>query len=281
MKIFLTSLASPFLCTGLLLAQSSATTPMNSGTSAAQSNMSQSTSQMTGGQSWTGLLVAAECNAASGSTSSSHMQSGSADRIADETSSMRTTTPKHETNTTYEQSVNQADRNSTASTAASQTQTSNTQTSNSSTANETSDQTMSRRTNERNNPQTSRAQTSDNQTANDMSNETMSRRTSDRNGNQRSTTQMAQNMNTQDTGWQEAQRVAGNMPDSCRITENTTSYALRLPDGRVMRFDDASNTKIRQQLQSTDRVKGQMKIFRVVVKGTASGDTISLDSIQI
>lgn len=279
MKIFLTSLAAPVLGAGLLLAQSSATTPTNSGTSAAQSNMNQSTTPITGGQSWTGLLVAGDCSAMGGSANGSQMQSGAADRIANETSSMRTTTPKHETNTTYEQSVNQADRNSTASTASSQT---STQSSNSnSTANETSDQTMSRRTNERNNPQTSRAQTSDNPTANDMSDQTMSRRTSDRNGNESSTTQMAQNTNAQDTGWQEAQRVAGNMPDSCRISDNTTSYSLRLPDGRVMHFDDASNTKIRQQLQSTDRVKGQRKIFRVVVKGTASGDTISLDSIQI
>lgn len=86
---------------------------------------------------------------------------------------------------------------------------------------------------------------------------------------------------SEDQGWAHAQEVASQMPDSCRITTGTTAYALRLHDGRIVRFDDASNAKIQQQLQSVGRLAHQKKIFRVVVKGTMEGDTISLDSIRI
>jgi hypothetical protein len=70
------------------------------------------------------------------------------------------------------------------------------------------------------------------------------------------------------------------MPDACRITTATSNFALRTPDGRVYVFDDASNARIREQLNG--RVAAhEMKIFRVVVRGNLQGQTLTLDSIQL
>jgi hypothetical protein len=132
-----------------------------------------------GTQTWTGVLVAATC------------ETNSADRVSDMTAAKKTSA--HETSTTYEESVNQSDRNSVSSSAASSTA-----------------------------------------------------------------------------------PPAGAHADNCRISDSTSSYALRLADGRLLRFDDAGNAKIRQRLQSK-----QTKTGRVDVKGKMQGDTIKLDSIHI
>lgn len=67
---------------------------------------------------------------------------------------------------------------------------------------------------------------------------------------------------------------------SCRISDQTTAFALRLSDGRLVRFDDASNTRIAKQLQSGGRNK-KNKTYRAKVKGTMSGETIGLESLHI
>lgn len=75
--------------------------------------------------------------------------------------------------------------------------------------------------------------------------------------------------------------VAKNMDNSCRIGAQTTAFSLRLSDGRLVRFDEASNARIAQQLQSGDRLKHKTKIFRAKVKGSMQGDTISIDNLKI
>ncbi len=93
-----------------------------------------------------------------------------------------------------------------------------------------------------------------------------------------------------------ANRVAGNsaagsaendvdairgMSAGCRVAQNTKAFALRMTDGSVVKFDDASNTKIAQQLQSGDRLQHKTKIFRVKVKGSLHAGAIAADTVQI
>ena len=153
MRILVTVVGTTLLCSGLVRAQ--------------------------GTKTWTGVLVAASCDA------------NSADRVSDMTAAKKTSA--HETNTTYEEGVNQSDRNAVSSSAASAT------------------------------PPATASGT-----------------------------------------------------DDCRLSDATSSYALRLPDGRVLRFDDAGNAKIRQRLQSK-----QVKAVRIEVKGKMQGDTLKVDSIHI
>jgi len=153
MRILVTVVGATLLCSGLVRAQ--------------------------GTKTWTGVLVAANCD------------SNSADRVSDMTAPKKASA--HETNTTYEEGVNQSDRNSVSSSAATAT------------------------------PPPAAAS------------------------------------------------------DNCRLSDATSSYALRLADGRTLRFDDAGNAKIRQRLQSMR----QMKTVRIEVKGKMQGDTLKVDSIHI
>lgn len=212
-------------------------------TTAPNNNMPSTTAQ-SNLQSYTGLLVASGCDASGAMSSNSAMNSNNVKGASDRMSSdtmPAKTTPGHETSTTYEQTVNQADRNSTTSSSA--------------------------------------TATSSNRTMNNTSSNSTS-------SNSANSAEVARNNNSgqssvQDQRWEHAQRVAHNLPDSCRISDNTSSFALLMPGGRLVRLDDASNTKVRQELQSSDRVKSGKKIFRVVVKGTLQGDTLSMDSIQM
>jgi hypothetical protein len=80
--------------------------------------------------------------------------------------------------------------------------------------------------------------------------------------------------------WDEAKTMASQMGPSCHISPTTSSFALRLSDGRVIPFDSASNAKIADQVRS--RVSdSSSKIFRAVVKGTMTGNTISADSVRL
>jgi len=79
---------------------------------------------------------------------------------------------------------------------------------------------------------------------------------------------------------EQAKMVASHLGPTCHIGVNTSAFELRLPDGTLMSFDAASNSKIADQIHN--RVHGNVtKIFRVVVKGTADGNTISLDSMGL
>ncbi len=75
--------------------------------------------------------------------------------------------------------------------------------------------------------------------------------------------------------------IAKGMDPRCRIGQTTSAFALRLADGSLVKFDEASNTKIAQQLQSGDRVQHKTKIFRAKVKGSMQDGAISANSIQM
>jgi hypothetical protein len=81
--------------------------------------------------------------------------------------------------------------------------------------------------------------------------------------------------------WIAAEKIAGNMDKTCHISSQTTSFAIRLPDGRMIPFYETSNSKIASQIQSTNRLGGKTKIFRVIVTGSMQGDRIRLESLKL
>ena len=244
MKGILCTLGAPLFCAGVMLAQ----TPTESQTPMPQSttNSGMQNGTQTGQGSWVGLLVASSCSADNGNMSRA---TNSADRMSNMTATPGAT-PQHESNTTHQEEVSQADRNNTGSNAANTASNRTTE----GQATRTADETASR--------------TSTTAGENSSTADTMAQNTNGNGGNG-------------GNGWARAQRVASQMPDSCRITTSTSTFALRLRDGRMVRFDDASNAKIQQQLQSRGNLEHSKKIFRVVVKGNMQGDTIALDSIQM
>lgn len=75
--------------------------------------------------------------------------------------------------------------------------------------------------------------------------------------------------------------LAKTLDSSCRIGTGTSAFALRLNDGKLVKFDEASNAKISQQVQTGDRLKHKTKVFRAKVQGKMEGDSIRLDSIKM
>ncbi len=73
----------------------------------------------------------------------------------------------------------------------------------------------------------------------------------------------------------------GNWDRTCFISPSSTSFVLQLQDGRTVRLDDASNQMVTNRLQSTGRVQSTNKIFRVRVHGTMDGDVLHVTDIQI
>lgn len=69
----------------------------------------------------------------------------------------------------------------------------------------------------------------------------------------------------------------------CPVTTSTTSFGLMTSDGRYIRFDDPSNTKIVQTVKSNkdwNRYMNEHQPLRVRVVGTPNGDVVVLESIQ-
>ena len=69
----------------------------------------------------------------------------------------------------------------------------------------------------------------------------------------------------------------------CPVTTTTTSFGLLTPDGKFVRFDDPSNTKIVEIVKSNkawNRAMEGKRPVQVRVVGTANGDTIVMESIK-
>ena len=69
----------------------------------------------------------------------------------------------------------------------------------------------------------------------------------------------------------------------CPVTTSTTTFGLLTSDGKFVRFDNPSNTKIIEMVKSNRAWKREMegkKPVTVRVVGTANGDTIVLESIK-
>ena len=72
-----------------------------------------------------------------------------------------------------------------------------------------------------------------------------------------------------------------NWEKSCFVSPSTSTFVLRMPDGRTIRLDDASNQMVVERLQSTGRVQSTNKLFRARVHGTMDGDVLHITDLQI
>jgi len=69
----------------------------------------------------------------------------------------------------------------------------------------------------------------------------------------------------------------------CPVTTTTTSFGLITPEGKFVRFDEPSNTKVVEVVKSNKAWKREMegkKPVRVRVVGTANGDVVLIESIK-
>jgi hypothetical protein len=65
---------------------------------------------------------------------------------------------------------------------------------------------------------------------------------------------------------------------NCPVSSTTTSFGIMTPEGKFVRFDDTSNTRIVEVVKKNK--KWEKNNPRVRVVGKANGDVIVLDSIR-
>jgi len=68
----------------------------------------------------------------------------------------------------------------------------------------------------------------------------------------------------------------------CPITNTTTNFGLMTSDGKFVRFDEPSNTRVVQVMKSKkwDKLMEEHKPVNVRVTGTANGDVVVIKEIQ-
>jgi|SRR5258706_9264232 hypothetical protein len=69
----------------------------------------------------------------------------------------------------------------------------------------------------------------------------------------------------------------------CPVTTTTTTFALQTPDGKFVRFDDPSNTRIVEVVKGNkvwSKSINDRKPIRVRVVGTPNGEVVVMDSIR-
>ena len=70
---------------------------------------------------------------------------------------------------------------------------------------------------------------------------------------------------------------------SCPVTTSTTSFGLITSDGQFVRFDEASNAKVSQELKTNNKwtkdVNGGKQIS-AKVRGTMMGDSLQVESVK-
>ena len=69
----------------------------------------------------------------------------------------------------------------------------------------------------------------------------------------------------------------------CPVTTTTTTFGLQTPDGRFVRFDDPSNTRIIELVKSRKDWKNYIdgrKPVKVRVVGSPDGEVVVMKSIQ-
>jgi hypothetical protein len=68
----------------------------------------------------------------------------------------------------------------------------------------------------------------------------------------------------------------------CPITTSTTSFGLMTSDGKFVKFDQPSNTRVIQVMKSKkwDKLMEERKPVNVRVLGTANGDVVVIKEIQ-
>ena len=71
--------------------------------------------------------------------------------------------------------------------------------------------------------------------------------------------------------------------NECPVTTTTTTFGLITPEGKYVRFDDASNNKVIEVVKSNKEWKREMegkKPVRVRVIGSPNGDMVVVESIK-
>jgi len=69
----------------------------------------------------------------------------------------------------------------------------------------------------------------------------------------------------------------------CPVTQQTSAFGLMTSDGKFVRFDDPSNTRIIEMVKKNkgwSQSMSDQKPIRVRVVGTPHGDVVVLDSIR-
>ncbi len=84
-----------------------------------------------------------------------------------------------------------------------------------------------------------------------------------------------------DAGFTAARKQASSLPSSCGVMSNTREFALLLPDGKAVPFDDVANNSIVKQLQGRSGDSGKGVFLRVRVTGKMQNGRIALDSIRM
>jgi hypothetical protein len=80
-----------------------------------------------------------------------------------------------------------------------------------------------------------------------------------------------------DPAWAKAKRQARALASGCKVDSNTLSFALLLPDGKMLRFDDLANSAIAKRMEAGKSAT----IYRVQVVGKLENGMVALDSIQM
>jgi hypothetical protein len=94
---------------------------------------------------------------------------------------------------------------------------------------------------------------------------------------ERSTTKPDENTTKTETRHSTTERV------DCPVTTTTTAFGLMTSDGKFVRFDDPSNTKVVEIVKSNKRWGDAMtrhEPVKVRVVGTRNGDVVVVDRIQ-
>jgi hypothetical protein len=84
----------------------------------------------------------------------------------------------------------------------------------------------------------------------------------------------------QDRTWPQARKQAAALDSACRVGAGTNQFALLLPDGRKIPFDERGNETIMKQLAATHGGVAKPTIFRVAVAGKLEQGRIAVDTVR-
>lgn len=84
-----------------------------------------------------------------------------------------------------------------------------------------------------------------------------------------------------DPAWKAARRQAASLGAGCKVATGTAQFALLLPGGSALRFDDLANQAIVKQMPSLPADSRNDRVFRVSVQGKLQNGKIALNSMRM
>lgn len=84
----------------------------------------------------------------------------------------------------------------------------------------------------------------------------------------------------EDRGWSQAKKQATSLGSACRVGADTKQFALLLPDGRTIPFDERGNETIVRQI-ATQGAVAKPTVFRVSIAGKLEQGRIAVDTIRL